>query len=51
VVEANGHLQWSMLVLPMSILLIAVALRMIELGGKEAAKETTPRTSGGIGME
>jgi len=39
VVEANGHLQWSMLVLPMSILLIAVALRMIELGGKEAAKE------------
>jgi uncharacterized membrane protein YqhA len=39
VVEANGHLQWSMLVLPMSILLIAVALRMIELGGKEGAKE------------
>ncbi|MGH6824552.1 YqhA family protein [Methyloceanibacter sp.] len=39
VVEANGHLQWSMLVLPASILLIAVALRMIELGSKEGAKE------------
>jgi uncharacterized membrane protein YqhA len=39
VVEANGHLQWSMLVLPMSILLIAVALRMIELGGKDGTKE------------
>ena len=33
VVEANGHFQWSMLVLPLSILLIEVALRMIELGG------------------
>ena len=33
VVEANGHLQWSMLVLPASIFLIAVALRMIELAG------------------
>jgi uncharacterized membrane protein YqhA len=33
VVEANGHFEWSMLVLPASILLIAVALRMIELGG------------------
>ena len=33
VVEANGHLQWSMLVLPASILMIAVALRMIELAG------------------
>jgi uncharacterized membrane protein YqhA len=39
VVEANGHLQWSMLVLPMAILLIAVALRMIELGGKDGTKE------------
>jgi uncharacterized membrane protein YqhA len=39
VVEANGHLQWSMLVLPASILLIAVALRMIELGSKEGAKQ------------
>ena len=39
VVEANGHLQWSMLVLPTSILLIAVALRMIELGGKEETNE------------
>jgi uncharacterized membrane protein YqhA len=27
VVEANGHLQWSMLVLPASILMISVALR------------------------
>jgi uncharacterized membrane protein YqhA len=33
VVEANGVFQWSMLVLPSSILLIAIALRMIELGG------------------
>ena len=33
VVEANGHLQWSMRVLPASILMIAVALRMIELAG------------------
>jgi uncharacterized membrane protein YqhA len=39
VVEANGHLQWSMLVLPASILMISVALRMIELGSKEGAKE------------
>ena len=37
VVEANGHLQWSMLVLPASILMIS--LRMIELGCKEGAKE------------
>jgi uncharacterized membrane protein YqhA len=39
VVEANGHLRWSMLVLPASILMISVALRMIELGAKEGAKE------------
>lgn len=39
VVEANGHLQWSMLVLPASILMISAALRMIELGSKEEAKE------------
>ena len=39
VVEANGHLQWSMLVLPASILMISAALRMIELGSKEGAKE------------
>ena len=40
VVEANGQvLQWSMLVLPASILMISAALRMIELGGKEGAKE------------
>jgi uncharacterized membrane protein YqhA len=32
VVEANGKFEWSMLVLPASILLIALALRMIELG-------------------
>jgi len=39
VVEANGHLQWSMLVLPASILMISAALRMIEFGSKEGAKE------------
>jgi uncharacterized membrane protein YqhA len=39
VVEANGHLQWSMLVLPASILLIAAALRMIELGVERKGKE------------
>jgi uncharacterized membrane protein YqhA len=39
VVEANGQLQWSMLVLPASILMISVALRMIELGGDKKAKE------------
>jgi uncharacterized membrane protein YqhA len=39
VVEANGHLEWSMLVLPASILMISAALRMIELGGKEGTKE------------
>jgi uncharacterized membrane protein YqhA len=39
VVEANGQLQWSMLVLPASILMISVALRMIELGGKEGKEE------------
>jgi uncharacterized membrane protein YqhA len=33
VVEANGHMQWSMIILPASILLIAVALRMIDLAG------------------
>jgi uncharacterized membrane protein YqhA len=39
VVEAQGKFEWSMLVLPGSILMISVALRMIELGGKEGAKE------------
>jgi uncharacterized membrane protein YqhA len=39
VVEAQGKFEWSMLVLPASILMISVALRMIELGGKEGAKE------------
>ena len=39
VVEANGHLQWSMLVLPASILMIALALRMIELGGGKGTSE------------
>ena len=38
IVEANGQLQWSMLVLPASILLIAVAVRMIELGGEGRAR-------------
>ena len=39
VVEAQGKFEWSMLVLPASILMISVALRMIELGSKEGAKE------------
>jgi len=39
VVGANGHLQWSMLVLPASILMISGALRMIELGGEKKPKE------------
>jgi uncharacterized membrane protein YqhA len=39
VVEANGHFQWSMLVLPTSILMIAIALRMIELGGAKSKGE------------
>jgi hypothetical protein len=38
-VEANGHLQWSMLVLPASILLISVALCMIALGSKQGTRE------------
>ena len=41
IVEANGQLQWSILVLPASILLIAVAVRMIELGGERRAREST----------
>jgi len=40
IVEANGQLQWSMLVLPAPILLIAVAVRMIELGGERRARES-----------
>ena len=39
VVEAQGKFEWSMLVLPASILMIAVALRMIELGGKVGKEE------------
>jgi uncharacterized membrane protein YqhA len=39
VVEANGHFEWSMLVLPASIFLIALALRMIELGGGKGGGE------------
>jgi uncharacterized membrane protein YqhA len=39
VVEANGHLEWSMLVLPASILLIAIAVHVIELGGEKKPKE------------
>ena len=39
VVEAQGKFEWSMLVLPASILMIAVALRMIELGGKEGKEQ------------
>ena len=41
IVEANRHLEWSMLVLPASILLIATAVRMIELGGEKKAKQGT----------
>ena len=43
VVEANGHLQWSMLVLPASILMIALALRMIELGGGKGGTSEAAR--------
>jgi uncharacterized membrane protein YqhA len=39
VVEAQGRFEWSMLVLPASILMISIALRMIELGGKDGANE------------
>jgi uncharacterized membrane protein YqhA len=39
VVEANGRFEWSMLVLPLSILLIAVGLRMIELAGGKGGSE------------
>jgi uncharacterized membrane protein YqhA len=38
VVEAQGKFEWSMLVLPASILMISVALRMIELGSKQVTK-------------
>jgi len=38
-VEASGHLQWSMLVLPASILLISVALCTIALGSKQGTRE------------
>jgi hypothetical protein len=33
-VDSGKSFEWSMLVLPASILMIAVALRMIELAGK-----------------
>jgi len=46
VVEANGHMQWSMLVLPASILMIAIALCMIELAGGKGGPD-----SGGSGGE
>jgi uncharacterized membrane protein YqhA len=45
VVEAQGRLEWSMLVLPASILLIAVALRMIELAGGKGHNESAQRRS------
>jgi len=38
-VDSGKLFEWPMLVLPASILLITVALRMIELGSKEGAKE------------
>ncbi len=36
----SANLQWSMLVLPASILMIAVALRMIELAGGKGGQNT-----------
>ena len=39
VVEANGHLQWSMLMLSISILFIAIAVRMIELRGAKGSNK------------
>jgi uncharacterized membrane protein YqhA len=39
VVEAQGKFEWSMLVLPASILMISAALRMLELGGKEGKEQ------------
>jgi uncharacterized membrane protein YqhA len=44
VVEANGHLQWSMLMLSISILFIAIAVRMVELGGAKGSnrEEASP---------
>jgi uncharacterized membrane protein YqhA len=47
VVEANGVFQWSMLVLPSSILLIAIALRMIELGGAKGPQNAEGPDAGG----
>ena len=38
VVDAERHLQWSMLVLPASILMISAALRMIELAGGKGGR-------------
>ena len=38
VVEANGKFEWAMLVLPISILLIALGLRMIELAGGKGSE-------------
>ncbi|SEQ38661.1 Uncharacterized membrane protein YqhA [Faunimonas pinastri] len=43
VVESEGHFTWTMLVLPGSILMIAVAIRLLELGhGEEPAAEPIP---------
>ena len=47
VVEANGKFEWSMLVLPFSIFLIAAALRMIELGGAKGADAGEGSNAGG----
>jgi uncharacterized membrane protein YqhA len=47
VVEANGKFEWSMLVLPFSIFLIAAVLRMIELGGAKGADAGEGSNAGG----
>jgi uncharacterized membrane protein YqhA len=47
VVEANGKFEWSMLVLPFSIFLIAAALRMIELGGAKGPQSVEGSEAGG----
>ena len=43
VVEAEGKFDLSMLVLPVSILFIAAALRLIDFAGSEARKEEERR--------
>jgi len=43
VVESGGHFEWSMLVLPVAILLLAGAIWLLELGSHEESEpHTTP---------